>query len=167
MVVRESTILKKVRKDEKTECLLWTGQKNEKGYGVYRRKVKAHRLMWEIKKGPIPKGLLVCHACDNRSCVNVDHLFLGTNVQNVLDGIEKGRMTHQNHFNIVLRQIITDPQGNEFYGHEACAKHYSTTRRKIQDMLKGRRNNRFGLSVLRIESLINKPPLSSNNEIII
>jgi hypothetical protein len=50
-----------------------------------------HRLVWEYYKGKIPKGLCVLHSCDNRICVNIKHLFLGTNFDNAQDAVSKGR----------------------------------------------------------------------------
>ena len=74
-------------------CWLWTGQRNENGYGVLNH-ILAHRLAWEVFYGPIPPGLKVCHHCDNPPCVRPDHLFLGTQRANVLDAESKGRMPH-------------------------------------------------------------------------
>ena len=51
----------------------------------------AHRAAWVLFKGPIPLGLQVLHSCDNSSCVNPDHLWLGTNDDNVVDKMNKGR----------------------------------------------------------------------------
>src|SRR5437660_302201 len=76
------------------DCLVWTGLTNEFGYGrwTYRGKGwKTHRLVWYWKYGPIPKGLFVCHTCDNPPCVRIEHLFLGTHQDNIDDAVRKGR----------------------------------------------------------------------------
>jgi hypothetical protein len=81
-----------------TSCWLWIGQKNGNGYGVfsgcrpYGR--SAHRIAWILFKGNIPKGMCVLHKCDIRNCVNPEHLFIGTNEDNVKDKTKKRRHVH-------------------------------------------------------------------------
>lgn len=75
-------------------CWLWTANIGRNGYGqiqIKRRPVPAHRAAWELFKGPIPKGMHVCHRCDTPACVNPDHLFLGTMSDNIKDSYAKGR----------------------------------------------------------------------------
>lgn len=75
-------------------CWLWTGVKNNKGYGLFffDKKLKlAHRVLWEITNGNIPEGVHVLHRCDNPACVNPSHLFLGSQKDNMVDMTEKGR----------------------------------------------------------------------------
>lgn len=75
-------------------CWPWTGISDPDGYGVTRmnrRKYRAHRATWELANGPIPAGMLVCHRCDNPSCCNPAHLFLGAHNDNMVDRDTKGR----------------------------------------------------------------------------
>jgi hypothetical protein len=82
------------RADKKTGCRIWKRKYTHNGYGElhYRdRRWPAHRLAWFAHHGPIPEGYFVCHSCDNRRCIAIDHLFLGTPQQNITDMICKGR----------------------------------------------------------------------------
>lgn len=75
-------------------CWYWTGYMCKLGYGrilVGRSCKLATRVSYEVLKGDIPKGMYVCHSCDNPQCVNPDHLFLGTQTDNMIDMYQKGR----------------------------------------------------------------------------
>ncbi len=80
-------------------CWLWMGTIHYKGYGVIYVGFKnnrpkweqSHRVSWEIHRGTIPAGMCVLHRCDTRSCVNPNHLFIGTKTDNNLDRDNKGR----------------------------------------------------------------------------
>lgn len=76
------------------ECWNWIASKFKFGYGQFYingKNLYAHRVSYVIQNGSIPKGLFVCHKCDNPSCVRPSHLFLGSQLENVLDMVKKGR----------------------------------------------------------------------------
>lgn len=79
--------------DQSADCWIWTARKTPQGYGrfsLHGVNKLAHRVAFELFQGPIG-GLHVLHRCDNPSCVNPDHLWLGTNADNVADKVVKGR----------------------------------------------------------------------------
>jgi hypothetical protein len=87
--------MEKVSPEPNSGCWLWTATGNKEGYGYFgishSHHQKAHRVAYELFRGPIPKGFLVCHKCDVPCCVNPNHLFLGTYQDNMDDRAAKGR----------------------------------------------------------------------------
>jgi hypothetical protein len=101
------------RVDKSDGCWLWTGAVESWGYGYMNnrrserppRRVRVHRLSWELANGPIPEGLWVLHTCDTPACVRPDHLFLGTVTDNNRDAARKGRYVRQ-------QSVMACPQGH-------------------------------------------------------
>lgn len=83
--------------DKSGECWVWTGSRTSFGHGTFYPRdggpvrINAHRRSWEMHFGAIPEGLFVLHHCDNPPCVRPDHLFLGTQADNMQDALSKGR----------------------------------------------------------------------------
>lgn len=103
----KSRLEARVAIDDVTGCWNWTGAKKPEGYGsigIGKKMYRAHRLSYELYRGDIPKGMFVCHRCDNPACINPDHLFVGTPLENVRDMDGKGRGVR------VPRRKLTDEQ---------------------------------------------------------
>lgn len=118
-------------------CWEWLGFLNEWGYGRFNmngRKILAHRASWEIHFGPIYLGALVCHKCDNPSCVNPNHLFLGSVKDNAVDMAAKGRQNgprgvshHSAKLNPDLVREIRQKHKSGLLGTYDIAREYGVT----------------------------------------
>lgn len=142
--------LEKVQKTD--SCWIWKAQIMPEGYGnfwINGRNCGAHRASWKIFIGEIPKGMFVCHHCDVKSCVNPEHLFLGTCKDNVLDMVGKGLRAVQNpllqHYDDILEKYLNGATAQEIaqeYG-VCAATVFKIIRRQIPKIPGSfRKNNR-------------------------
>lgn len=131
-----------------TGCWLWTGYLNTRSkYGVMsieNKKKFAHRVAYEIFKGEIPDNLCVCHKCDVRTCVNPDHLFLGTKTDNMQDCLSKGRFSiGSKHKNSKLNEsevlVIRDTYNNSNITQKELAKIYGVSQTTIRLVIEKKR----------------------------
>lgn len=126
-------------------CWLWIRTKDGRGYGSIKwegKRIAAHRASWEIHVGPIPKWALVCHTCDVPTCVNPDHLWLGTPNDNMVDMIKKGRGKSYK-FPTRTSKLTADDVAFIKSGSaskEFCAKKYGLSERYIRRIRNGERN---------------------------
>ena len=92
-----------------TSCWMWTGTKSHNGYGVIGvngKNIRAHRFSWSVfNNKDIPDGMVVMHSCDNPSCVNPEHLSIGTHYDNEADKVAKGRQARG--------ESLSKAQGNQ------------------------------------------------------
>ena len=136
----EERFWKRVQKTE--TCWLWTGAKNKKGYGTFYiskyEPIGAHRFSYLLAEGKSPEELFVCHKCDNPSCVRPDHLFLGTNTDNMRDAKKKGRLKRERCYQGI--HLLMD--GNERFDKKGrrCRLCSNTNYRKNYHMRKNEIN---------------------------
>ena len=132
--------LENIKINKKTGCWEWTGFKNKKGYGtlsVNHKQRGAHRLSYQFYRGPIPKGMCVCHICDNPSCVNPDHLFLGTIQDNTQDMIDKNR--HYGKLSMEQVREIRAKYATNKYSMSELGLAYMVCRDTISKIIKNKR----------------------------
>lgn len=118
-------------------CWEWIGNRKPNGYGridIAKKSYAAHRLAYELFIGPIVRGLFVCHKCDNPSCVNPLHLFLGTHTDNMADRNAKGRGNMPkgvNHHKAKLRAIDIANIRASSLSSRKLATHYGVSHHNI------------------------------------
>lgn len=144
---REDIAVRLWRNVEKTEtCWIWVGASRSKaGYGRVserangnKRTKMAHRVSWELSFGKIPDGLLVCHKCDNPSCVRPSHLFIGTYKDNVADMQANGRGGNGN--SKLTKEEVVEIRTLISHGEKqkSIAKKYNVCRETVQNIKYGK-----------------------------
>lgn len=138
----KSRLLRKVRVNPKTGCWEWTATKNSKGYGMFWAKGKfklAHRVSYEIHREEIPDGLCVLHHCDRPGCLNPDHLFIGTQADNMADMYAKRRHARGSaHSNAKLTEDeVIAIRALNGVSHHSLAKNFGVGRSQIQRIVAG------------------------------
>lgn len=110
---KQNTVEDFYRKINKTDsCWLWMGKPDKDGYGKFtlnKKRQRAHRISYKLNIGPIPEDKpQILHHCDNPPCVRPEHLYAGTNKENMRDKVTRNRASNQNKFK------TTCPRGHEY-----------------------------------------------------
>lgn len=126
---------------EESGCIRFTGHLDGEGYGrimVARVKYMAHRLSYSLNNGPIPDGYVVRHKCDNPSCINPEHLEVGTQADNIADKVSRGRQARGSG---VGKAILTEESVREIRSSPLKVSELSTL---------------YGVSVVSIRNILRR-----------
>lgn len=140
-----ATILGRYSVEPSSGCWIWSAYKNRRGYGVVShngRLWKAHRFFYHYLVEPIDADGVICHRCDNPSCVNPAHLFMGSQRDNLLDCIAKGRARRRdqrgenNHCAKLTAEQVRHIRRHETGTQREIAARYGVTQTVISDVLR-------------------------------
>lgn len=129
-------------------CWIFTGSLTHNGYGrlsANGHTYRAHRVAYEVSVGAVPDGMCICHKCDNRICVRPDHLFLGTDIDNIQDRNQKGRQckgsghhsTKLSEEDVIYIRTVYKPHHPKC-GASALARMYGVTHHAVLCVISGR-----------------------------
>ena len=111
-----------------SDCWLWLGSVTSRGYGnigVEGKTKSVHRVYWEALNGPAPEDMFVCHTCDVPICVNPEHLFLGTRLDNTQDMVNKGRAANLKLTHCKRGHLLGKAQSKKVRRCKLCARQRS------------------------------------------
>jgi len=139
----KSSFFRALMPEPNSGCWFWIGQSLPKGYGmttVNQKPILTHRLSYKLFIGEIPKGKLICHHCDTPSCVNPDHLFVGTHADNMKDmsskGLTKGEKCGHNKLKEQDVLLIRDLYQNGYYSQSEIAKEFNVQQTHISAIVR-------------------------------
>jgi len=130
------------------DCIVWTGAKTKLQYGMIRINGKwkrAHRVMYEMVHGKIKDNLVVMHSCDNPSCININHLSVGTQNDNMQDMHQKGRANPCSGENHPCAKLSVDDvrkirsryeKGSRKNGASQLAREFNVSKQTVLTLLK-------------------------------
>ena len=149
----------KVNKLGFNDCWNWIGGSRGMGYGAFKinnKVIDSHRMSWILKNGEIEKGLYVLHTCDNRKCINPNHLFLGTHSDNMKDCANKKRLYSQSNVGkkklseikkLKYSRKIINKENTIFNCMADCSIYYKFSESYLYRLLLNK-NNKLGLKYL-------------------
>lgn len=124
-------------------CWLWLAF-GPRGYGVMSlgrkgQKMGAHRMAWALANGPIPDDMFICHKCDTPPCVNPDHLFVGTALDNMRDRADKGRCNGEwnGRCKLTNAEVLKIREYGKVVNHDDLGLSYGLSRRSVTDICRG------------------------------
>jgi hypothetical protein len=132
---------------DKSICTIWRGNFDSDGYADFPNSLemsrRVARAIWEMKYGPIPKGMYICHTCDNPSCIRLSHLFLDTPKSNMKDMAIKGRgytreKGHCKRHKLTEADILMIREFAENFPNKIIADAFKVSTSHIRDILRGK-----------------------------
>ena len=131
--------MRRVSPEPNSGCWLWEGTIGLRGYGVCsthgEARELAHRVAYKLFCGAIPQNGAICHRCDNPPCVNPEHLFLGTQADNIADMDRKGRRIR---ISAVPPQVIAGIRADTTTPHAAIARRFGISQKTVRNYRAGR-----------------------------
>lgn len=132
------------QKKGQSDCWIWSGPIGSNGYGNLTENKKyfaAHRISWNLYRGPIPKGAFICHVCDNPLCVNPNHLFLGDPKINIEDANNKGHLNKPRIRLTKYQKLMIRSRKSSGHKTKDVAREFNISTRHVRETARWRKEN--------------------------